>query len=53
MPDQATIEDFKEDFKVSLHGELIQPSNEGYDDARKVYSRGEACLARRKQVIRR
>lgn len=34
MPDQATIEDFK----VSLRGELVQPNDEGYDDARKVYN---------------
>jgi FAD/FMN-containing dehydrogenase len=34
MLDATTIEKFK----ASLRGELIQPSDEGYDDARKVWN---------------
>jgi hypothetical protein len=34
MIDQATVEEFK----ANLGGELIQPKDEGYDDARKVWN---------------
>jgi FAD/FMN-containing dehydrogenase len=34
MLDEATVEQFK----TALRGELIQPSDEGYDEARKVYN---------------
>ncbi len=34
MLDETTIEKFK----ASLRGELIQPNDEGYDDARKVWN---------------
>ena len=34
MLDTTTIEEFK----ASLRGELIQPKDEGYDDARKVWN---------------
>ncbi len=34
MIDEATVEQFR----VSLRGDLIQPGDEGYDEARKVYN---------------
>ncbi|HEX5974334.1 MAG TPA: FAD-binding protein, partial [Rubrobacteraceae bacterium] len=34
MLDEATVEEFR----VSLRGELIQPGDEDYDEARKVYN---------------
>ena len=36
--------------KVSLRGDLIQPGDEGYDDARKVYN---AMIDRRPRLIAR
>ena len=34
MLDEATVEEFR----VSLRGELIQPGDEDYDEARKVFN---------------
>jgi FAD/FMN-containing dehydrogenase len=42
--DAATVEQFK----VSLRGPLIQPGDEGYDEARKVYN---AMIAKRPRMI--
>jgi FAD/FMN-containing dehydrogenase len=42
--DEATVEQFK----VGLRGPLIQPGDEGYDDARKVYN---AMIAKRPRMI--
>ena len=46
MLDQTTIEQFK----ASLRGELIQPNDAGYDEARKVYN---AMIDRRPRLIAR
>jgi FAD/FMN-containing dehydrogenase len=46
LPDENTILEFKQ----SLRGELIQPSDEGYDGARKVYN---AMIDRRPGLIAR
>ncbi|MBM2846131.1 MAG: FAD-binding oxidoreductase [Bacteroidetes bacterium] len=46
MPDAAVIATFK----ASLRGELIQPTDAGYDDARKVYN---AMINRRPALIAR
>jgi len=46
MIDQATVEEFR----VSLGGELIQPKDEGYDDARTVWN---AMIDKRPALIAR
>ncbi len=46
MVDEAAVEEFK----ASLRGELIQPSDESYDEARKVYN---AMIDRRPRMIAR
>jgi hypothetical protein len=46
MPNETTIAAFK----ASLHGELIQPADPGYDAARKVYN---AMIDRRPRMIAR
>jgi hypothetical protein len=46
MLDEATVEEFK----ASLRGELIQPNDEGYDDARKVWN---AMIDKRPALIAR
>ena len=46
MIDQATVEEFK----ANLGGELIQPKDEGYDDARKVWN---AMIDKRPALIAR
>ncbi|MGD8924667.1 MAG: FAD-binding protein, partial [Syntrophobacterales bacterium] len=46
MFDATTIEEFK----ASLRGELIQPSDEGYDDARSLYN---AMIDKRPRLIAR
>ncbi len=46
MLDEATVEEFK----ASLRGELIQPNDEGYDNARKVYN---GMIDRRPRLIAR
>jgi FAD/FMN-containing dehydrogenase len=43
---QTTIEQFR----VSLRGELIQPSDPGYDEARKIYN---AMIDKRPRMIAR
>ena len=44
MNDEATVEQFK----ASLRGELIQPGDPGYDEARKVYN---AMIDKRPRMI--
>ncbi len=46
MVDEAAVEEFK----ASLRGELIQPSDESYDEARKVYN---GMIDRRPRMIAR
>ena len=46
MIDEAAVEEFK----ASLRGELIQPSDESYDEARKVYN---GMIDRRPRMIAR
>ena len=46
MLDATTIEEFK----ASLRGELIQPNDEGYDDARSLYN---AMIDKRPRFIAR
>ena len=46
MIDQATIEEFK----ANLRGQLIQPGDEGYDEACKIYN---AMIERRPGLISR
>lgn len=46
MIDEATVEQFR----VSLRGDLIQPGDEGYDEARKVYN---AMIDKRPRMIAR
>ena len=46
MLDEATVEQYKAD----LRGELIQPEDEGYDEARKVYN---AMIDKRPRMIAR
>ncbi len=44
MLDEATVEQYN----VALRGELIQPGDEGYDEARKVYN---GMIAKRPRMI--
>jgi FAD/FMN-containing dehydrogenase len=44
MPDEATVERFK----ASLRGELIQPGDSDYEEARKVYN---AMIDKRPRMI--
>ena len=46
MIDQSTIEEFK----ANLRGQLIQPGDEGYDEACKIYN---AMIERRPGMIAR
>jgi hypothetical protein len=46
MLDEATVEQFR----TSLRGELIQQSDAGYDEARKVYN---GMIDKRPQMIAR